>query len=208
MPLADDPDVAGRYQRRRSRAGTAWSTAGTRQPHAGISRAAALNQVTIRPPRRRQPHRAASPATSPSPRPSSASPPARRSSGTPRATAVSDLNPDQSVPGPDRDRDRLSRITRAAVLHTITQQLPVNQQDGDIPARVHRAEHRVHERARPASVTLSRTAAPAISAPALPRPPDCGITGPPDGHTGDARPAHRGTSSRNMPPARPVRGRP
>jgi hypothetical protein len=40
------------------------------------------NQITVRPPRRR-PHRAASPATSPSPRPSSASPPQARSCGTP-----------------------------------------------------------------------------------------------------------------------------
>ena len=101
------------------------------------------------------------------------------------------------------------------MLHAIAGQPPVYQQDGDIPARVHWAEHpsanarAIRARAaRPAFVTLSRTAALAISAPALPRPPDCGITGPPDGHTGDARPAHRGTSSRNMPPARPVRGRP
>ena len=41
------------------------------------------NQVTVRPPRLRHPHRAASPATSPSPRPASASSPAGRSSGAP-----------------------------------------------------------------------------------------------------------------------------
>ena len=77
------------------------------------------------------------------------------------------------------------------MVHAIAGQLPVYQQDGDIPARVHWAEHpsanarAIRARAaRPAFVTLSRTAALAISAPALPRPPDCGITGPPDGHTG------------------------
>ena len=107
------------------------------------------------------------------------------------APAVSDLDPDQSVPGLDRDRDRLSRIARAAVVHAIAGQPPVYQQDGDFPARVHWAKHpsanarAIRARAaRPAFVTLSRTAALAISAPALPRPPDCGITGPPDGHTG------------------------
>jgi len=42
------------------------------------------NQVTVRPPRRRHPHRTARPATSESPRPFSVSPPAvGRSSGTP-----------------------------------------------------------------------------------------------------------------------------
>jgi hypothetical protein len=52
------------------------------------------------------------------------------------------------------------------VLHAITEQLPVYQQDGDIPARVHGAEHpsanarAIRARvARPAFVTLSRTAA-------------------------------------------------
>ena len=77
------------------------------------------------------------------------------------------------------------------MLHVIAEQLLVYQQDGDIPARVRGAEHpsanagAIRARAaRPAFVTLSRTAALAISAPALPRPPDCGITGPPDGHTG------------------------
>jgi len=41
------------------------------------------NQVTVRPPHRRHPHRAARPATSCSPRPPSASQPAGRSSGVP-----------------------------------------------------------------------------------------------------------------------------
>jgi hypothetical protein len=96
----------------------------------------------------------------------------------PRPGAVGDLDPDDAVPGDDRDRDRLPGSTRAAVPDRITEDL-ADQQDGHIPARVPRgpstSETNVRaaraRSARPASVTLSRTASPAITAPALPRPP-------------------------------------
>jgi hypothetical protein len=138
-----DPDVAGRYQRRRSRAGTAWSTAGTRQPRAGVSRAAVLDQVTVRPPRRHQSHRAASPATSPSPGHLPRHP--RQDEAPLLRGPLRSVTSTRTKSGPDRDRDRLSRIARAAVLDAIAGQLPGYQQDGDIPARVHRAGHPVRE---------------------------------------------------------------
>jgi hypothetical protein len=74
----------------------------------------------------------------------------------------------------------------------ITEDL-ADQQDGHIPARVPRAEHLTDEPtggprplrppARPPSVTLSRTAAPAITAPAFPGPPR---PGKPAGQRADA----------------------
>jgi hypothetical protein len=92
----------------------------------------------------------------------------------PRPGSIGDLDPDDALPGPDRDRNRLPGSTRAAVPDRITEDL-ANQQDRVISARVPRpSTSETNERAararsaRPASVTLSRTAALAISAPAFP----------------------------------------
>ena len=104
------------------------------------------NQVTVRPPRCRQPHRSASLSTIPSPRPSSASAPAGRSSGS---------------PGPLRS----ATSTRTAPAPTVTVTVTVSpgrpellwrrllaksstrEQHGIVPARVPRAEYRAHEQA-------------------------------------------------------------
>ena len=43
----------------------------------------------------------------------------------PRPGAVGDLDPDDAVPGNDRDRNRLPRRTRAAMPDRITEDLPV-----------------------------------------------------------------------------------
>ena len=106
----------------------------------------------------------------------------------PRPSPVGDIDPDSTVPGNNRDRDRLPGSTRAGVPDRITEDL-AGQQDGHIPARVPRAEYLRDEctggtrSARPASVTLSRTATLAITAPALPRPPR---PGKPAGQRADA----------------------
>ena len=106
-------------------------TAGTRQPRVGVSRTAVRRSPSARraaanPIARLAPPLAQAPGHLPRH-------PRQNEAPVLRATAVSDLDPDQSVPGPDRDRECLSQIARAAVLHTIAEQLPVCQQDGDIP---------------------------------------------------------------------------
>jgi hypothetical protein len=58
----------------------------------------------------------------------------------PRPGPVGDLDPDSTVPGNDRDRDRLPGSTRAAMPDTITEDL-ADQQNGHIPARVPRTEY-------------------------------------------------------------------
>ncbi len=127
----------------------------------------------------------------------------------PRPAPVTDLDSDHAVPRPDRDsdrdRDRLPGSARAAVPDTITEEL-AHQQDGRIPARVTGAEHPAYERtgdprppARPASVTLSRTAShQGTRLPGRPRPRE--ITRAGRTH-GDARPTRRRTSSPNTPRA-------
>ena len=109
------------------------------------------------------------------------------------AGAVGDLDPDNAVPGNDRDRDRLARSTRAGVPDAVAEDL-ADQQDGRVSARVPGAEYLRDECAGgtrplhpPASVTLSQTALdistafPAARAPRKSR-------GLPGGHTGmDAR---------------------
>ena len=77
--------------------------AGSRDPPGPVCLAQSgvrTNQVTVRPPRRRQPHLAARAATSSSPRPLSASPPAGRSRGTPsppRSVTSTRTRPSPSV---------------------------------------------------------------------------------------------------------------
>jgi hypothetical protein len=98
---------------------------------------------------------------------------------------------------------------------TITEDLPVYQQDGHIPARVPGTEHLADKAratrarsARPASVTLSRTATLAITAPALPARTSPGYHRAAGRADADARSTRRRASSPDNPPARPVRGRP
>ena len=120
----------------------------------------------------------------------------------PRPGAIGDLDPDDAVPGPDRDRDRLPRSTRAAVPDRITEDL-ADQQDrvisawmpgpstSETNARAARARS-----ARPASVTLSRTAALPSPHPPFPGRPAPG-NWPGSGRTqGHARSAPPRTSSR------------
>ena len=62
----------------------------------------------------------------------------------PRPGSVGDLDPDGTVSGDDRDRDRLPGSTRAAMTDRITEDL-ADQQDRHIPARVSRTENLTHE---------------------------------------------------------------
>jgi hypothetical protein len=148
------------------------------------------NHVTVRPPRLRHPHRVARRATRWSPRPSSASLPAGRGAGTPgplrsvtstRMTSLAVLTATVTVsPGaPDPPCRRLleksSLTSRAA---TSPQGCP-GPSTPSTNARATRARS-----ARPASVTVSRTA-PAISSTALPCPHRHGEgSGPSGGRTG------------------------
>jgi len=171
------------------------------------------NQVTVRPPRRCHPHRAASPATSPSPRPPSASPSAGHSRGIPGP--LLSVTSTRTTPSPAVTATvtvwpgRAERLYRTLLPKSSSASKTATSPHGcpgpSTPSTNVRATRA--RSARPASVTLSRTAVPAISAPALPRPPRK-ITGSPGGHTGDARSTQRRASSRNALPTRPVRGRP
>lgn len=64
----------------------------------------------------------------------------------PRTTAIGDLHPNKADAGSHRDRDRLPRNTRAAVLETIGEKL-AREENSIILAGVPRAEDRTHERA-------------------------------------------------------------
>jgi hypothetical protein len=174
---------------------------GTRLPAGGSQTKWSSNQVTVRPPRRRQPHRAASRATSSSPRPLSASPSNGRGTGTP-GPLRSVTSTVTALLSADRDRDRLAGRARVAVPQAVPEQL-AHQQDRVFPAGVPRAKHRAHEHA---------------GHPRPLRPPgEChGLPGRcprhahrafpsalvPENHAGghsDARPTQRRTSSRNAP---------
>jgi hypothetical protein len=63
-----------------------------------------------------------------------------------RPSAVGDLDPDGTVPGPDRHRDRLPGSTRAGMPDGITEDL-ADQQDRVVSARVPRTECLRDERA-------------------------------------------------------------
>jgi hypothetical protein len=58
----------------------------------------------------------------------------------PRPVATGDLDPDNTVPGPDRDRDHPPG-TRPAVPDAVAEDL-TSQQDGHVSARVPGAEYR------------------------------------------------------------------
>jgi hypothetical protein len=108
----------------------------------------------------------------------------------PQAPAISDLDPDHAVCGPDHDRDRLPRSARAALPDTVPEQLtsssasaPHGWPGPSTPATNARATRA--RSACPASVAVSRTARPAISAPTFPAALAPGKSrGPPGGHTG------------------------
>ena len=105
------------------------------------------------------------------------------------AAAVGDLDPDHAAGGPDRDRDRLPRRGRAAVPDAVAEQLtssaassPHGWPGPSTPAVNTRATRA--RSARPAIVTLSRTAL-AINASAFPsRPASRETTQGDGGHTG------------------------
>ena len=89
----------------------------------------------------------------------------------PGPAAVGDLDPDQAVSGRHRDRDRPPGKARAAVPDAVAEQL-AHQQDRGILARVPgpstppvKARATRARSASPASVTLSRSAAPATRPP-------------------------------------------
>jgi hypothetical protein len=132
------------------------------------------SHVTVRLSRRRQPHRAARRATRWSPRPSSASLPAGRGSGTPgplrsvtstRITPFSALTATVTVsPGAPEPlcRRLLEKSSPTSNAATSPHGCP-GPSSPSTNARASRARS-----ARPASVTVSRTARPAITAPAFP----------------------------------------
>ncbi len=159
------------------------------------------NQVTVRLPRRRQPHRVARRATRWSPRPSSASLPAGRGSGTsgplrsvtstritPSAILTATVTVSPGAPEPlCRRLLEKSSPTSSAVTSPHGWPEPSSPSTN---ARASRARS-----ARPASVTVSRTARPAISAPAFPAAQAREITRAAGRTQRDARSTRRQTSS-------------
>ena len=112
----------------------------------------------------------------------------------PGAAAIGDFHPDHATAGSYRDRNRLPGSARPAVPHAIAESPHGCPGPSTAPTNCRATRARS---ARPASVALSRTAAPVIGAPALPGPPrqrgshrDAGRT-----HR-DARSTQRRTSSR------------
>ena len=172
------------------------------------------NQVTVRPPRCRHPHRAARPATSRSPRPPSASRPAAYSSGTSgplRSVTSTRTRPSPALTAtvtvPPAAPDRLCRtLLPNSSLTSRAASSPHGCPGPSTPPTNVRA---IRARsARPATVTLSRTAVPPSAHPPSPPVRPGEAPGPPGGYTGDARSTQRRTSSRNTPLTRPVRGCP
>jgi hypothetical protein len=168
----------------------------------GCNKACISNQVIVRPPRRRHPHRAARWATSWSPRPSSASQSTGRGSGTPgplrsvtsmRMTLFFVLTATVIVsPGAP---EPLCRILLTKSSPTSNAATSPHGYPGPSSLSTNARATRARS-ARPASVTVSRTARPAISAPPSrpPRPREFTRAG---GRTHrDERPTRRQTSSR------------
>jgi hypothetical protein len=121
----------------------------------------------------------------------------------PRPGAVGDLDPDDAVPGDDRDRDRLPGSTRPAVPDTVAEDL-ADQQDSRVSARGARSRAPQRQmRGRPAPVPPARQASRSPGQPAQPspHPPFPGRPAPGNrpgsGRTqGNARSAPPRTSSR------------
>jgi hypothetical protein len=158
----------------RCRAWPATDTRGSCQNRTENQRSRSSNQVTIRPPRRRDPHRTARAATSWSPRPPSASRPAGRSSGvpgparsvtstrtTPSPTLTATVTVSPAAPEPEC-RTELPKISLTSSSASSPDGCP-GPSTAETNARAARARS-----ARPASVTVSRTVAPDTSAPAFP----------------------------------------
>jgi hypothetical protein len=145
----------------------------------GCNKASSSNQVTVRPPRCRHPHRVARAATSASLRPLSASRPTERGSGTPGPLRSETSTRTMPLPAMTTmvivSPGRPERLCRRLLLKSSLTKIAASSPHGcprpstaPTNARATRARS-----ARPASVTLSRTAT-AISAPALPGPPGPG----------------------------------
>jgi len=172
-----------------------WPDLGSRRTRRHLCRSQAgcrsSNQVTVRPPRCRHPHRAARPATRCSPRPPSASRPAQESSGTPgplRSVTSTRTRPSPALTAtvtvPPAAPDRLCRTLLPNSSLTSSAASSPHGCPGPSTPAANAGATRARS-SRPATVTLYQTAIPAISAPALPRPaPSRGkATGPPGGHT-------------------------
>ena len=121
-----------------------WPDLGSRRTRRHLCRSQAgcrsSNQVTVRPPRCRHPHRAARPATRCSPRPPSASRPAQESSGTPGPLRSVTSTRTRPSPALTATVTVPPRSARPAVSDTIAEQL-AHQQRGVVPARVPGTEH-------------------------------------------------------------------
>jgi hypothetical protein len=172
------------------------------------------NQVTVRPPRRRQPHRRQA-CHHLKPPAAFRIPASRAQLRCPRPAPIGHLHTDKTVPRADRDRDCPARSARPAMPDTIAEQL-AHQQGSVIPARMPRTEHPAHERAgdpRPLRPPGQRHALPdhrpghQRTRPSPPTPPRGSHRAAGRTH-GDARSTHRRASSRNTLSARPVRGCP
>jgi hypothetical protein len=162
----------------------------------------------------RHPHRDARPATSSNP----GRLPHLGQHGTapaPQGRCGRSPPPGQGPPRPRPEPDRPARSARPGLPDAVAGQL-AHHQGGIIPARVPgtstppaKVRATRARSARPAIITLSQTAVPAISAPVRPRPHHPRASHRAAGWIhGDARSTQRRTPSRNMRPARPVRGRP
>jgi hypothetical protein len=106
----------------------------------------------------------------------------------PGAAAIGNLHPDNAAAGPDRDR--LSRIARPAIPHTVTKKLPpgLPHPRKGVPGRAHRLRTRGRlSPARPArqsSRSPGRPSQPSAHPPFPARAALGEATGPPGGHTG------------------------
>jgi len=144
----------------------------------------------------------------------------------PRPGAVGDLDPDDAVPGNDRDRNRLPRSTRAAMPDRITEDL-AHQQDRHIPrtgAPARAPQRRTCGRPAPAPPAGKRHALPdrppshhrTCSTPGRPAPGNRPGSGRTQGNARSApprtsSPVHRPPRTPSVDssvPAAPVRGRP
>jgi hypothetical protein len=174
---AQQPEITACHDPDASTSGKSEPLPGTAQCCIGRNKACISNQVTILPPRRRQPHRVARLATSWSPRPPSASPLAGRSCGAPgparsvtstrimpppALTATVTVSPGAAEPECRTELPKASPTSKtASASHGCPG--PSTSETNERAARARSA--------RPASVTLSLTVALAITAPSLPRPP-------------------------------------
>jgi hypothetical protein len=173
------------------------------------------DQVTVRPPRRRQPHRAPLPVTSCRPPLPSASRSAGPSSGTPGAAAAGDLHPDNAVPAlivtvSPGTPGRLCRSLLPDSSLTSSAASAPHGCPGPVTPAVNARATRARS-AHPATVTLTWTAASAISAPPSRRPAPRKQPGSRGGHRG-CRPgsaAHvKPETRRRRGPSVAVRGKP